>query len=62
MIRRNVDVLAVAILLGVLALCSKARSITEVNFSRHRQVVLTQFDRGHRLNVSCPLPPSLVLR
>jgi hypothetical protein len=70
MIRRNVDVLAVAILLGVLALCSTARSITPFDlFERahnhpqnHRQVVLTHFDRGHLVIVSCHVPPSLVIR
>ncbi len=66
MIRRNVDVLAVAILLGVLALCSTARSITPFDLFEHAQdhprVVLTHFDRGHLVTVSCPVPPSLVLR
>lgn len=62
MIRRNVDVLAVAILLGVLALCSKARSIAVIDLVGRPQVVLAHFDEGHVVNVSCPLPPSLVLR
>ena len=62
MIRRNVDVLAVAILLGVLALCSTARSITPLDLFDHPRVVLTHFDRGHLVAVSCQVPPSLVLR
>ena len=62
MIRRNVDVIAVAVLLGAMALCSRARQVVFVDVFGPQRIVLNRIDNARFMNVSCPLPPPVVLR
>ena len=62
MIRRNVDVIAVAVLLGAMALCSTARQVVFVDVFGPQRIVLNRIDNGRLMNVSCPLSPPVVLR